>query len=1023
MKKRFYLLILIFASLLPNLLFMKFDVKAVISGDFINGQLSSNMRLEYIDNTSQFLFVPTDNGMNLIDPESFKIEKQINLNAKILDYAVIDNIESDELPNKDLILFLESENMPSVVVYSLDSLGKIWTFTTYTTGYNDQSIKMEKKTPIFDYDINQSSVLLVSGYLLYNLDLKSGLENWHYEYQDNIWAATFIGDPNNDQIDDVAISVQPTNVIGLDGLNGKVIWEKQIAKPYQVKIDNKVLGDIKTNIWDLHYLNNNLIATGEDGYITKLSPADGSKISERKILDEIPNLLVYQSYLEGNKLKEISGISNDGVNTYKIINTRIVSEYILVTVFESNRLANFTALTPKMYLINSSTFNVIWEMDINKEIIDLTVNESGDISYFDGTKAFVFNLEDNESVSEILLSNPIGNDGTTPSYSVNPILYKGNLIVNYNTIYKLNIDDPLNPSVINTIGYFDGYDTIIEANNFYKLFYKLGRDDLKTYYAIECFNEINNLLWNYELGNSSFTKYLIIEGMFAFINDENKLITININDSNDVNQYLLPYEETSKFNVFTKAPDFNNDGVLDVLINSEDANFIILNGANLNEVLIDANLNDLVENNDEYYNFIIPAFVEDKKEMYILSSNIITVVSFDDTLNVEVVDEISLGNFSFWFNNQNISKNDDFDNDGYNDTVLRLDSESKNKVIIFYSSESVVGSIDANWDFSLYPIYEDLNDDGKYEIIVTTSGEDEFGEWHTRSEIVNPYVDFNSSDILFVKKFYEGNELTYNSQFKPLTIIDDVTGDGKKDVLVLVDRWGETYLQFYSLDDSITVKKVVPLNISYINKNDMQNSKIGSPGGYIDTFKHDEDMYGIFTIINHGTVTTKIMRMNNFVNMENVININGVIHSFEIHDDKLFYELFNKKNEANFITNTLELDHLMTLNNYEKDKRYKSANLLIKWDKFPDVSTYRIYVDGKLVEITSSCQINLLLSDGINNISIGEVFENGVEQITYFEITADIDDSNYNYIIYTVLLLIGVFILPMKIIKYRRREL
>ena len=185
--------------------------------------------------------------MYIINPETLLIENEINIRGDILDFQVIKNKDA----KSDIILFLEDENLPSIICFSLETFEELWSFTSYIEGYDNSGVKVRKKLPVFDYALNDKRLLVVSGYTVYDLDLKTGKENWHYTHHDNIWSVCLINDINDDSTLDAVISVQPTNVLALNGKNGQVIWTKEIAEPIEVSVDNKVVGKIKTNIWQL----------------------------------------------------------------------------------------------------------------------------------------------------------------------------------------------------------------------------------------------------------------------------------------------------------------------------------------------------------------------------------------------------------------------------------------------------------------------------------------------------------------------------------------------------------------------------------------------------------------------------------------------------------------------------------------------------------------------------------------------------------------------------------------------------
>ncbi len=1048
MRRQFVNLILIISTILLFSLISSHVHAQIISKNFLYGQINQDIKLAHINSNEQYLFVPTEEGMYLVENSTFEVVKFIQIDGHISHYEIIDNIEDESKPNKDLMVFIDDDTMQSVIIYSLDSLDVIWSYTTFTNGFNDQSIKIEKKTPVFDYDFNDNNLLLVSGYKLYNIDIKTGHLVWDYEYTDNIWSVAFIGDINSDLISDVAISVQPSSVIALDGKNGDTIWENKYAKAYDVKKDDKVLGSVKRNIWDITYVNSNLILTGEDAYIYQVNPTNGTIINEKNILDSIPNILAYQIYLDGSNVKDFSGLQSGGNSAYQIIRTRKVMDCngdnkndLLVTAYEPNKYANYNGMTPSLYLIDGQTFDVIWQMDLNsKQLIDLNINSNGDLSFFDGKNIDVFNIKDNTDIKEIKIdSNSNNNEQSTSSFY--PLVVDNNLIINNNGLFKLDISDPSNPTTISSITNYNGYDTVIEGNRLYKLYFNYSKDNqmIKNYKTIACFSDTNELLYSYNLNDNGsdgyFNKYIINQDSFIFVNNLNELYTLDYGSDLEVQNYNLNILEDSSSNkqnnevvVLSLAPDFNSDGQNDLLINYQNGDVLILDSTNYNHAIINDNLYNLFPGYNPSINCLFPLFILGEKEMYALSNNKILIVSFDDNNIPTIKKEISLDPYNFWNNSQNIKYQYDYDNDGYKDYVISANipgaNSNSNEALILYTNEETVGSITTGWDSTIYPTNEDLNNDGHNEVIVTTNRTDSDGNGQNVSEIVNPYTPINQDDVLFTKIFYDGNNITYNTQYKALTIVDDITGDGKKDVLVLIDRWGDSYIQVYSIDDDQTIEKIIPVSINYTNIEDMQNNKIGAPGGYIDTFNQSNTNYMIMSVPNQNqdTYTTRIVEFDGF-NLSGIASINARIHDYQIINNTFYYQQVMKKNEENYTIHSFELDQKLTITNEGLDKTYKNSQIKLNWELDSNIAYYNIYIDGKLVEITPNDNVNLFLQNGINKIGIGGVSKNGVETITTINLNVNTPHANAShFIIYTVLILILVSVLPLKIKKYKRRE-
>lgn len=988
------------------------SAKAFLSKQFLSGTPNNFMKVEYINSENKYLFVPTSDGLSLVNPDSFETFEHINLKGKITDFVIINNIETSAKPNKDLLIFIEDETSPSVIAYSLDSFEEIWSYTIYLTGYNEAGVKVESKIPVFDYDYDNETLLLVGGYNLSHLDIKTGKLNWEYEYQDNIWSVTLIDDINKDNIRDLAISVQPAFVITLNGKSGNELWQKAIAQPYDVIVDDKIIGSIKTNIWDLQFLNKQIIASSETGSIYKIAPINGQINGVKEIMPSLPSSIVRHNYLSERVVKKVSGLNTNDNGTYKIINTRIINDVnndnvneIIVTTFENNNYNTFTNQIPSILLLDGKTLNTIWKIELTeKQLMNFSLTDNGEICVYDGKKIIKINVSNSKDLTEIWLDKLFAGNNQK---DYQPLIHNGYLIVYDKDLYQIDIEDIENPQILNTIAYYFGYDTVIDDNRIYKLYYQFDKDNKrqKNYYAIECFVVTNDLLWDYDLNGLYFNKYMINNGQFIFI-DNHKLLTA-VYDGKIITSSNLPSEK--EILLLTKTPDINADGNNDILINFHSNEFIILDGIDFKEIM-SHHLGDLVLG--EYFNMILPIF-NDNKEMYLINHEKVAIISFDDDYKVTIESTHLVNNY--WLDMYDYKNDEDYDHDGYNEFVFRLNNDSETKAMVLFTKTACISEFSASWDFTIYPLTEDLNGDGEYEVLMSSRGEDEEGTWHDKFQIINPYDD---KEVIFEKRFYDGNMLTFNSRMKPLAIIDDIIGDGQKNVLVLVDRWGETFIQVYNIDDNKTVKKVFPLNIQYIEQSDMSNHLIGSPGGYIDACVYDGVTYLIMTTIEQENVVTKMVDINNFYSVNSIYKR---LDSYHLINDSLIYQLYHKHDEENYYFESINLKHEIQLDNIDTKKVYHDNDLLVKWEKNNKVSFYNIYLNGKLVEVTSSNEISISLNKGNNQIGIGEVFANGLEQITYYNIKSDVTSNTYYYYIVTGILIVIGFILPLKKSRYRKK--
>lgn len=991
-----FLLIIIYFSTSNN------SASALISEYLISGNHSNKISLDYIDSEQKSLFVGTDKGLYIINPETFLIENELKTKGDILDFHVIKNKDA----KSNIIIFLADENQPSVICFSLETFKELWSFTSYIEGYDNSGVKVRKKLPVFDYDLTEDRLLVVTGYTVYDLDIKTGKENWHYKHHDNIWSVSLINDINADLIQDVVISVQPTNVLALNGKNGQIIWSKEVAQTIEVSVDNKVVGKIKTNIWQLDFVDNQIIATSEDGNVYALNPSNGNIERERQVLANIPNKIMFQSYFDGANLRDMSSLNG----TYKILNTRIIKDInnddindLLVTTFETNHYTSYDEKAV-ITLLDGKNLNTIGKLELNEnKLLNVSVSDDLSVFLYDGKKIIYFNAKDYNNTYEIYPSLE----------NITQIYYDEYLYIYNQELYQVDVSNPLEIDLINIISFFEGYDSVIYDNLIYKFYYQYDKYDrhFKNYYAVSCETINEEILWSYDLLDAYFRYYDFIEDKFIYIDNNNRLVII---ENGDIIAEKV-FNENVKF--ITKVNDFNDDGQFDLLVLFHHNEFLIINFNNLEDIIFNNYLYYLFEY--EHYDFIYPIFNQDKNQMYLFNNKSITIINFDDSFNVSKEDIIDLENYNFWFDPWNIKLGKDYDDDGINDLVIRISDDRDHYAVILYSSEANVGFIKANWDYTIYPLNEDLNGDDKFDVLISTSGDDENGVWHTKFQIVNPYSKLNETEIIFEKRFYEGNELTYNTKLKPLTIVDDFTKKGSKNVLVLVDRWGDIYLQVYDLDNDKLIKDVIPLYTNYINEDEMRNASFGSPGAFIDTFTFNSENTLILSFISQGQVSTKLFDLDSF---RLTGSLNKRLYDYYIVDDKIIYQVYlNRNEEMSLEFSDLNQDKLKL--NIDENMIYDTVYFNLKWDKSRDVAYYKVYLNGKLVEITVNNEISLSLNNGKNLIGIGEVLANGIEEISYFTIKTNPSNNDFIYYLITGSLIVFIFILPLSKTKYQRRKI
>jgi len=612
----------------------------------------------------------------------------------------------------------------------------------------------------FDYDITDQSLLIIAGYNLYNLNLSNGLLNWTYTYNENIWSVCSINDITEDEVNDLVISVQPSDVITIDGKLGTMIWQKTIASDYEVKKEDKLVSKVKRNIWDLHFNNNLIVASGEDGYLYHLNSMDGTINNKVQIIENIPTILANTVYVPNNKAIKYSGLGNNGVSTYKIIQTRIIQDItgdknndLLVTIYEDNPYATYSLFSAKLILLDGKSLTVLSERElpINRSITDLKISHDNRLSFFDSDQFYLIdlNIGDLNIVSEVdLISDENSNDHDNQSFT--SFLYENSLFIKTEDFYQFDISNLNSPVLQNTIYLLNEFEMIIKDQELYKLYYKEDINHTKTnnYYVIQNLDiETNEIIWEHAIDDLSFSnqtgfKQYVMTNMdednsheIVYFNENRELVRLDFDvelEITTITHDLIPNStEQPDFEIkeFSSYRDLNSDGILELLILTNRGDFIILNGDNLNEVLQHNYLNSNYDYEEtpiasEMYDTMYPNFNEDSHFVYLINNKSFNRVTLDASFNILNEEKTDLLDFNFWYDPSSVLHQQDYDGDGINDYVLRLNNNNggdEQLAAILYSSVSQIGFLRVGWDFSLYSTHEDLNEDGLFDMILMTS--------------------------------------------------------------------------------------------------------------------------------------------------------------------------------------------------------------------------------------------------------------------------------------------------------------
>jgi hypothetical protein len=783
-----------------------------------------------------------------------------------------------------------------------------------------------------------------------------------------------------------------------------------------------------------------------------------------QVIENIPQMLADSVYVQNNKPIKYSGLGLNKTNAYKMIHTRLLSDItndgfddFLVTVFEDNPYSTYTGFTPQLLLIDGHSLAVLSERELilNRKIIDLKISDDHQLSYFDSKQYEVINLSEKDLnlVTEIDLSeytDIIDQEGL--SYS--SFLDGNTFYLQAESLYQIDISNPSSPLLQNTIYFINQYDTIFSEQYIYKLYYIKDSNDHKknNYYVIQCMDiKTQLIIWEHALDDldfaeqKGFNNYVIyqldqLHEKFLYINKQGELVVLDYEDELNVSIINHDFLLSKDIGIiqFSEYQDLNGDGHLEYMIVTRLGDLVILNGTDLSDVLFHKYLNNNYYHEDttianKMYDLAIPNYDADEHVIFLINNQSINRVTLNENFEITLEEEIELGNFNFWYDPTNVLHQYDYDGDEINDYVIRLNNtlgENEQKIAILYSNSKNVGFVNAGWDFSLYPAKEDLDDDGVFDVMLVTGGSDKDDNWYQRASLLSPSLQPTINElIIFERLFYDGNSFTMNSKYKPLQIINDINGDGKKDVAVLIDRWGQSYIQMFDIKDPEEVLDILPLRVQNIDKETMFNSQLGAPGGVIDIIKTNEKDYLILSIVDEfQDFSTSLynLPLGQLKDIQELVKMNTSIYQYEIVNDVFINTTFasGNRNDNRFYVHLNNFNTHYQIQNINNGDVFSKSPINIEWSSNVNEimnPLYKVYLNGQLVAMTEEQKANLFLIDGENNIGIGVMLTDGTEVITNTTVTLDLDNSKLSYLYYYIsAALLVVFITPLKFRRYKK---
>ncbi|ERJ12844.1 hypothetical protein [Haloplasma contractile] len=349
----------IFSQYIFNTSEVKFNDKsytAVLKRDaiyFVNNQGIATSQLIYPDTVNKIL-------------QSKLIPKSISdsgfIDERTLDFEIRQIPDIDQQGSKDLLLMIRSRNVKEfnyLIAISYESSNVIWEYQPRMKSTKICGFKTfcEEPVEIMEMKIRNNALYLASGYHLSMLNLESGKLLKEFEYDNNVWTFDFISDINHDGTDDLAVAVQPSKVLSIDGETFSELNQLNVAT--DITLSDFIT--LKVNVTKLAYLQsrNVLVAASEDGNIYELDMEKGLIINQTTIFSKDDLASYYPDIRRERERDEFEYFREETIDyfvlgdhtpikfdivTFKSIDTDDIEDYLVEWKWSVNKNGEFNSV-------------------------------------------------------------------------------------------------------------------------------------------------------------------------------------------------------------------------------------------------------------------------------------------------------------------------------------------------------------------------------------------------------------------------------------------------------------------------------------------------------------------------------------------------------------------------------------------------------------------------------------------------------------------------------------------------------
>lgn len=1039
MKKILLILLLFFIINVKALEKSIYNYTSGVNGAVIQKSFMGNLNRK---ENKESLIISSNTGIYIKNSEG---NKYIPTNQKPVSVVMVDDINKDKY--NDIVYAVNSKNgLYNIVAVSVVDDTIIWNKVLSKKTYVPYARTTIENIVVYKIEKVGNTIVVISDYSLYVLDVFTGKELFKYKDSDNIWDVTEVKDINNNLSEEIALSNQLGEVKLIDSNTGIVLWNSKVVENIKIKKDD-ILFDVKRNVWQVEFFDDALYAMGEDGTVYILDYKTG-KLKNKLEVYKFDKEVLDQYYI------------NEGIASYKTLNpTSKISEYfnnfsmkfiddkLVVSAFlnATDRNKEYS-IKPRFIVVDLKKLNILYDIEIpniklvNVEALYLDTNILVPIEVKEGYLYLnTFELETGKKLNEtkVFLGTSVSSESKNHIYLQST---KDGVLIEQVNGFSVILDNNYKDIKINNNSYANA--KIIKSNND-ELYVSYESNGIT--YRIVKYSSLENIepTWEYIIPNDMNNNGLFsISSSNDFNKDGVNDITALINKVDEENRVIATYflildsktgsvikfksihtgsymSNGKKIDTYLTGTnlvaikDMNKDGISELLIDST-----IINGSNISMYgMFDMYLNvesskllNVGDINNDYINDLV--VIESAQALLFtskISGNIINYVKTNkkvtypkDVLNLDYSIIIP-----------------DLNNDGIKEIVINDRNTDKKQIYRILSGKdlSTIFTISGLGYYGSSYIFlnSDINEDGFNDLVevvnginyILISGKDGTTLFKIEQELKDEYIDVPIRDASSSKDIYYEGIMNFIYEEANFSVISgmDINNDNKNELYLLKEEYypqTKLVLEIYDINNK-SKKPIRSVDIFFESNNEMVYKDVinNSEYSYLKQIVEVVNGNGLYIIKPPGDISIIYDAKEDKLLSE----VDGsFVKAIKTSDDKIFGVTFkNSPISINFKNDFL-------VNNIKNNSKNKSPlKVSLNETLKENMRVVKVYNKGTLLSTEYNDKFDLLLKRGEYNLLFKATDRWGKTQ--NYELDITINKTNPYLILTTVIGIIIILLL------------